>query len=45
MTYDLKYDRFTCHLPDDLASGEHTLRLEITDDRGNVGLFEEGFWY
>ena len=45
MTYDLKYDRFTCHFPDDLATGEHTLRLEITDDRGNMGVFEEGFRY
>jgi len=45
MTYDLKYDRFTCHLPADLAAGEHSLRLEITDDRGNVGVFEEGFLF
>lgn len=45
MTYDLKYDRFTCHLPNDLATGEHTLRLEIWDDRENLGVFEEKFWY
>jgi hypothetical protein len=44
-SYDLKYHRFTCHLPRDLSTGQHRLRLEITDDRGNTGVFEQTFQY
>ena len=43
LSYDLKYDRFTHRFDDNLAPGEHTFRLEITDDRDNVAVFEKPF--
>lgn len=43
LTYDLKYDRFTHTFEKNLASGEHVFRLEITDDKDNVAVFEKEF--
>ena len=43
LTYDLKYDNFMHQFNENLSGGEHVFRLEITDDRGNMAVFEEQF--
>jgi hypothetical protein len=43
LVHDAKRDRLTYEFPDDLASGEHTFRLEVTDAMGNAEVFEESF--
>ena len=37
LVHDAKRDRLTYEFPDDLASDEHTFRLEVTDRHGECG--------
>lgn len=43
LTYDLKYSHFSHRFANTLPAGEHTFRMEVTDDRGNTAVFEEKF--
>ncbi len=43
LVHDAKRDRLTYEFPDELESGEHSFRLEVTDAMGNVEVFEESF--
>jgi hypothetical protein len=41
--YDLKSDKISHDFDERIGSGEHFLRLIVTDDRGNVATFERTF--
>lgn len=41
--FDRKRARLTHHFDGRLAAGEHRLRLVVTDDRGNAGVYERDF--
>lgn len=43
MTYDAKNDLLTHRFEKELTAGAHQFRLVVTDDRGNVGVYEAGF--
>ncbi|MBK6929382.1 MAG: M23 family metallopeptidase [Saprospirales bacterium] len=41
--YDQKHARLTHRFDGRIAAGQHTLRLAVTDDRGNTAVFERNF--
>jgi murein DD-endopeptidase MepM/ murein hydrolase activator NlpD len=41
--YDAKRNRLTHKFDSRIKPGEHTLKLTVTDDRGNVAVLEKGF--
>lgn len=43
MRFDAKNDLLTYRFDDKVKPGNHTLRLEVTDDRNNVAVFEKDF--
>jgi murein DD-endopeptidase MepM/ murein hydrolase activator NlpD len=45
MEYDLKNKLITHYFDENLGEGEHTFRLEVTDDRDNTAVFERKFTY
>jgi hypothetical protein len=43
MEYDAKKDLLTYRFDDKIATGQHTVRLSVTDDRENERIFERAF--
>ena len=43
MEYDSKKDLLIHHFDSQMASGKHTFKLVVTDDRGNQKILERSF--